>query len=115
MSVFLRRLAASTGLAVALTVAGTVATAAPAQAAVPTVGSTVCHVGPVSGLQCGIVTAVNVGIRYPDGTMYFAFLYNACAQPGDGGAPIFQPSAGVQVGTVIGSVGGCRTAGLPLP
>jgi hypothetical protein len=43
------------------------------------------------------------------------FLYNACAQPGDGGAPIYQPSTGLQIATILGTVGQCRTAGLPLP
>lgn len=114
MSVFLRRFVASAALAIALTAAGTVATAAPAQAATPPVGSAVCHVGPVSGLQCGTVTAVNVTITHPGGTVHGVFLYSACAQPGDGGAPIYQLSTGVQIGTVLGSVGACRTAGLPL-
>jgi streptogrisin B len=114
MPVFLRRLVTSAALAIALTGAGTVATAAPAQAAAPPVGSVVCHAGPVSGLQCGVVTAVNVTINYPGGTLYGVFLYNACSQPGDGGAPIYRGSTGAQVGTVIGSIGPCRTAGLPL-
>jgi streptogrisin B len=109
MSVFLRRLAVPVAFAIAMIAA----TAAPAQAAAPPVGSTVCHLGPVSGLRCGIVTAVNVTINHPGGPIFGAFLYNACAQPGDGGAPIYLPSTGAQVGTVLGSVGICRTAGLP--
>jgi streptogrisin B len=114
MPAFFRRLMTSAALAIALTGAGTMATAAPAHAAVPPVGSVVCHAGPVSGLQCGPITAVNVTINYPGGTVFGAFLYNACSQPGDGGAPIFRLSTGAQVGTVLGAVGPCRTAGLPL-
>lgn len=111
-----RRLAATVLLTIALTGAATVAGSAPARAAgFPPVGSTVCHLGPVSGLRCGVVTAVNVTIVHPGGTVYHVFLYNACAQPGDGGAPIYQPSTGAQIGTVLGTVGQCRTAGLPLP
>jgi hypothetical protein len=115
MSVFLRRLAVSVGLAVVLTGAGAVATAAPAQAATfPPIGTVVCHIGPVSGPQCGAVTAVNVTIRHADGTLYRVFTYNACTFPGDRGASIFLPSTGAQIGTVFGSVGVCRTAGLPI-
>jgi streptogrisin B len=111
-----RRLAATAVLTIAMTGAATVAASPPAHAAgFPPVGSVVCHVGPVSGTRCGTVTAVNVAIVYPNGTVYHVFLYSACAQPGDGGAPIYRASTGAQVGTVLGSVGQCRTAGLPLP
>jgi streptogrisin B len=111
-----RRLATLAVLMIALIGAGTVAAAPAAHAASwPPVGSTVCHVGRVSGTLCGVVTAVNVVIAHPDGSIDRVFLYNACAQPGDGGAPIFRVSPWVQIGTVLGTVGQCRTAGLPLP
>ncbi|HEY8475150.1 MAG TPA: hypothetical protein VIL37_21370 [Natronosporangium sp.] len=114
MSGFLRRFLTSVGLAAVLAGAGVVTTATPAQAAVPPVGSVVCHVGRVSGLQCGTVTAINVTISFPGGPVHGVFLYTASAQPGDSGAPIYAMSSGDQIGTVLGSVGG-RTAGLPLP
>jgi streptogrisin B len=111
----LRRLATSAVLTIALTGAAVVA-AAPAHAATnPPIGSVVCHVGPTTGTRCGVVTAVNATINYPGGTISGVFLYNACSAPRDGGAPIFRQSTGLQVGTVLGSVGQCRTAGLPLP
>jgi hypothetical protein len=111
-----RRLATSAVLTIALTGAATVAASAPAHAVTfPPVGSVVCHVGPTTGMRCGVVTQVNAVINYPDGAIYHVFLYTACSEPRDGGAPIFQSSTGVQVGTVLGRIGQCRTAGLPLP
>src|SRR5918997_599749 len=80
-----RRLVTLAVRMVALIGAGTVAASSPAHAASwPPVGSTVCHVARVSGTLCGVVTAVNVVIAYPDGSTDRVFLYNACAQPGDG-------------------------------
>lgn len=111
-----RRLVTAALIAIALTGAAAIAVPTPAQAATfPPVGSVVCHVAPVSGVRCGVVTNVNLAILHADGTIVRVFAYNACALPGDGGAPIFRQSNGTQVGTIFGTLGPCRTAGLPLP
>jgi hypothetical protein len=107
---------AAAAAAVTLTAGLTLGPATPAHAAtMPPVGSVVCHVGPVSGLRCGTVVAVNVVINFPDGSTYQLFRYSACSQPGDAGAPVYQLSTGEQVGTVFGFGGSsCQTFALPL-
>lgn len=114
----LRRVAAAVTFTGALIATSTVALAAPAHAAaLPPIGSTLCHVSPVTGTQCGALTAINQTIYYPGGAVYGAFRYQACSGPGTQGAPIY--AGGVQVGTVIGGSGNCAiggvTFGLPLP
>jgi len=57
----------------------------------PSVGSTVCHAGRVSGLQCGTVLAVNISVSHPEGTVDGLFGSNAHSEPGDAGR---RPSRG---------------------
>jgi streptogrisin B len=109
----LRRLAGSAALALALTAGTVVTTAAPAHAAAPPVGSTVCHVSPTAGLRCGTVTAVNVTVTFPGGVITGLFRYNVCPQPRDTGATVYVLPSGAPVGTVVGG-GGCQTYAMPL-
>lgn len=113
----LRRLAGSAVLALALTAGIATAPASPAHAASPPppIGSTVCHVSQVYGLQCGPVTAVNLTISFPGGVVHGVFRYLACASARDRGTAVFQLSTGQQVGTVFAGTAGCVTYGLPLP
>jgi len=115
----LRRLAGSAALSLALTAIAVVGPVTPAQAAAPPVGSTVCHVSGVYGLQCGPVTAVNLTITFPGGgVIHGAFRYTACISARDNGTPVYGLPGGQQVGNVIGGSGGagsCTTFALPLP
>lgn len=74
------------------------------RAASPTVGRSMCHVGRVSGFQCGTVTAVNVSISYPEGTVYGLFQSTAHSEPGDQGGPAF--SGGTALGFIVGASAG---------
>jgi hypothetical protein len=109
-----RRLLGATALAVALTAGLAVGTPAPAQAANPVVGSAVCHVSQVYGLQCGTVNAVNLTLSYPGGVVYGVFRYNACAGPRDAGTAVYQQSTGQQIGEVIVGSSSCVTYALPV-
>jgi streptogrisin B len=120
----LRQLLATVAAALLLVSGLTFATPAPAAAggtiaALPPVGSAICHAGPVSGLRCGTLAAVNVTVIFPGGQVVTGlFRYTACAEPGDGGAPIFDLRTGQQIGTVVAATGNCsiggQTFGLPL-
>ena len=73
-------------------------------AADPAVGQSVCHVGRVSGLQCGTVLAVDLSVSFPEGTVSGLFSSNAHSEPGDVGGPAF--SGGTALGLIVGSGGG---------
>ncbi|MEU8118250.1 S1 family peptidase [Spirillospora sp. NPDC049024] len=76
----------------------------------PVVGQRVCRSGPTTGLRCGSVTAVNVTVNFPDGTVTGVAQTNICTEPGDGpGAPYFSGSTAVGLG--IGGSGNCTTGG----
>ncbi|OEV28819.1 streptogrisin B precursor [Streptomyces nanshensis] len=70
----------------------------------PLVGQSMCHVGRVSGLQCGTVEAVNVSVNYPEGTVNGLFRSTAHSEPGDEGGPAF--SGNTALGFIVGSGGG---------
>ncbi|HEY8372590.1 MAG TPA: S1 family peptidase [Pseudonocardiaceae bacterium] len=75
------------------------------------VGAQVCMSGAVSGLRCGRIEAKNQVIYYPGGPVYGVTRTNICAQPGDGGAPVF---SGTQAqGLVLGG-SGCTTYFVPI-
>lgn len=79
-------------------------------AAQPRVGQALCHVGRVSGLRCGTVTAVNVSVTYPEGTVYGLFRSNICTEPGDTGGPAF--SGTLALGLIVGGSGNCAAGGV---
>ncbi|WP_141580144.1 S1 family peptidase [Actinomadura sp. WMMA1423] len=77
----------------------------------PTVGQRVCRSGPTTGVRCGSVTAVNVTVSFPQGTISGLARTNVCTEPGDGpGAPYF--SGGTAVGLGIGGSGNCTSGGV---
>lgn len=73
-------------------------------------GQSVCMSGPVGGLRCGTVIAVNATVNYPQGTVYGMTRTNICAYPGESGAPLF--AGAVALGTLSGGGsggGGCTS------
>lgn len=78
-------------------------------AAHPSVGQQVCQVGRTTGLHCGTVTALNISISYPEGTVTGLFQSNVCAEPGDGGGPAF--SGSTALGIPVGASGSCSSGG----
>jgi streptogrisin B len=77
----------------------------------PVVGQRVCRSGPTTGLRCGSVTAVNVTINFPEGTVTGVTRTNICTEPGDGpGAPYFSGSTALGLG--IGGSGNCTSGGV---
>lgn len=78
-------------------------------AANPTVGQSVCQATRTTGLHCGTVTAVNVTINYPEGTVNGLFQTNLCSEPGAGGAPLFSGSTALGVGSAAS--GNCSSGG----
>ncbi|MFD3488367.1 S1 family peptidase [Streptomyces sp. NPDC058665] len=79
-------------------------------AANPTVGQSICHAGRVSGVHCGTVTAVNVTIQYPEGTVSGLFRSNICSEPGDVGGPAF--SGTTALGVIVATTGNCSSGGV---
>ncbi|MFI6642835.1 S1 family peptidase [Streptomyces sp. NPDC050504] len=79
-------------------------------AAQPRVGQSLCHVGRTSGLRCGTVTAVNVSVTYPEGTVHGLFRSNICTEPGDTGGPAF--SGTLALGLIVGGSGSCASGGV---
>ncbi|MEV4002654.1 S1 family peptidase [Actinomadura sp. NPDC049753] len=76
----------------------------------PVVGQRVCRSGPTTGLRCGSVTAINVTVNFPEGTITGLARTSICTEPGDGpGAPYFSGSTAVGLG--IGGVGDCASGG----
>lgn len=75
------------------------------------IGSTVCMSGPVSGFRCGTVTAYNVTVVFPGGTVTGLARTSVCAQPGEAGAPFVWLTGGrvIAQGTLAGASGACTT------
>jgi hypothetical protein len=81
-----------------------------ASAGSPVVGQSVCRSGPTTGVRCGTVTAVNVTVRFPEGTITGLARTNICAEPGDTpGAPYFSGTTAIGLG--IGGSGNCTSGG----
>ncbi|WP_405792111.1 S1 family peptidase [Streptomyces sp. NBC_01506] len=78
-------------------------------AANPAVGQSVCHVSGGTGLRCGTVTALNIVIRYPDGTISQVFSANICSDSGAVGGPAF--SGGTALGVLAAGNGNCSSGG----
>ncbi|MFF8811077.1 S1 family peptidase [Streptomyces pactum] len=78
-------------------------------AAFPVVGQSLCHLGRVTGIHCGTVSAVNVSVNYPEGTVTGLFRSTICSEPGDVGGPAF--SGTTALGFIVSGSGNCRTGG----
>ena len=82
-------------------------------AANPSVGQPVCHANSVSGLQCGVVTAVNLTVNVGGGViMYGLFRSNICSDPWDIGSPAY--SGSTALGIIVGNIGTCSSGGTTL-
>ncbi|MFB4308241.1 S1 family peptidase [Actinomadura sp. GTD37] len=76
----------------------------------PVVGQRVCRSGPATGVRCGTVTAVNVTVHFPEGTITGLARTTICPEPGDTpGAPYFSGTTAVGLG--IGGTGDCASGG----
>ncbi|MET9552157.1 S1 family peptidase [Streptomyces sp. NPDC006645] len=78
-------------------------------AANPAVGQSLCHAGRTSGIRCGVVTAVNLSVSFPEGIVTGVFSSNICAEPGDVGGPAF--SGSTALGVILGGNGNCSSGG----
>lgn len=74
------------------------------------VGQRVCTRGAVTGVRCGVVTALNATVNYGGGDIVSGLIQtNICAEPGDSGGPLY---AGDKViGILSGGSGNCATGG----
>jgi streptogrisin D len=79
-------------------------------AADPVVGQQVFRSGSTTGLQSGEVTAVNVTVNYPEGTVSGLIEAAVCAEPGDSGGPLF--AQGMALGVTSGGNGDCTSGGV---
>ncbi|MEU0912666.1 S1 family peptidase [Streptomyces althioticus] len=76
----------------------------------PTVGQRIFRSGSTSGLRDGEVTALDVTVNYPEGTVGGLIESDVCAEPGDSGGPMF--SEGIALGVTSGGSGDCRAGGI---
>ncbi|MFJ9599680.1 S1 family peptidase [Streptomyces althioticus] len=76
----------------------------------PTVGQRIFRSGSTSGLRDGEVTALDVTVNYPEGTVGGLIESDVCAEPGDSGGPMF--SEGIALGVTSGGSGDCRSGGV---
>jgi streptogrisin D len=73
------------------------------------VGQVVRRSGATTGVRTGTVTAVNVTIAFPEGTITGLIRTNICAEGGDSGGPLFSNT--VALGILISGSGNCTTGG----
>ncbi|MEU3759075.1 S1 family peptidase [Streptomyces albogriseolus] len=76
----------------------------------PAVGQRIFRSGSTSGLRDGEVTALDVTVNYPEGTVGGLIESDVCAEPGDSGGPMF--SEGIALGVTSGGSGDCRSGGI---
>jgi streptogrisin C len=74
------------------------------------VGGVVCRLGRTTGWRCGAITAKNVTVSFPQGTITGLTRTNVCAEPGDAGAAFV--SGNQAQGVLIGASGNCTTGGV---
>lgn len=74
------------------------------------VGQSVRMATPGTGLRSGTVTALNVTVNYPQGTVSGLIKTSICAETGSSGAPLFSGSTGL--GILSGGSGNCSTGGV---
>jgi streptogrisin B len=77
----------------------------------PVVGMTVCRSGSTTGVRCGTITGLNATVNYPNGTVTGLIRTNICAEPGDSGGPLYNPSTGQIIGILSGGSGTCTLGG----
>lgn len=75
------------------------------------VGQAVCRSGSTTGVRCGTVTGLNMTVNYAQGTVSGLIRTNICAEPGDSGGPLYDPSTGLVLGILSGGSGNCSTGG----
>lgn len=73
------------------------------------VGQSVQRAGQASGVRSGRITAVNVTVRFADGTVTGLIRTTVCAEPGDSGGPLF--TGNTALGMTVGGSGNCSTGG----
>ncbi len=73
-------------------------------------GQRIFRSGSTSGLRDGEVTALDVTVNYPEGTVGGLIESDVCAEPGDSGGPMF--SEGIALGVTSGGSGDCRSGGI---
>ncbi|ARQ71480.1 S1 family peptidase [Streptomyces marincola] len=78
-------------------------------AAEATVGQQVQRSGSTTGLHGGEVTAVDVSVSYPQGTVHGTIETSVCAEPGDSGGALFSGSSAL--GITSGGSGDCTSGG----
>ncbi|MDT0445682.1 S1 family peptidase [Streptomyces johnsoniae] len=78
-------------------------------AAEATVGQSVERSGSTTGLHGGEVTAVDVSVSYPQGTVNGTIETTVCAEPGDSGGALFSGSDAL--GITSGGSGNCSSGG----
>jgi streptogrisin C len=65
------------------------------------VGTPICKSGMTTQVTCGVVTAKNVTVNYPQGTVFGLGQHSACAEPGDSGGSTYTPN-GIAQGMTSG-------------
>jgi streptogrisin D len=73
------------------------------------INQSVCKSSPVTGVRCGVITALNATVSYPQGTVYGLIRTNVCAESGESGAPLFAGT--VAIGILVGGSGNCSSGG----
>ncbi|MEU1283362.1 S1 family peptidase [Kitasatospora sp. NPDC005856] len=74
------------------------------------VGESVKRTGSTTGTHGGTVTALNVTVRYSDGSTVRGMIQtNVCAEPGDSGGPLYDGAKAL--GITSGGSGDCTTGG----
>jgi streptogrisin D len=73
------------------------------------VGESVRRSGSTSGVHSGTVQALNVTVRYSEGTVTGMIQTNVCAEAGDSGGPLFNGT--IAVGLTSGGSGNCSSGG----
>lgn len=76
----------------------------------PTVGRPIQRLGRTTGLRSGTITAVNVTVTFPEGTLTGLARTSACTEPGDSGGPVFSADTGL--GLLVGGSGSCTSGGI---
>jgi streptogrisin D len=73
------------------------------------VGQEVRRSGSTTQVHDGAVTALDVAVRYPQGTVYGTIQTTVCAEPGDSGGALFADSSAI--GLTSGGSGDCTAGG----
>lgn len=76
----------------------------------PFVGQMVQRSGSTTGVQTGMVTGLDVSVRYPEGVVDGLIRTTVCAEPGDSGGALF--AGGTALGLTSGGTGDCTFGGM---